>query len=159
MKIEVIKAIGRGHTDIGAFDNALWNAGVANFNLIRLSSVIPEQCKEVVVSERYQRKKAHGDKLYCIYASSVGSQCAAGIAYDRDDETGLGVFVEHEGDNEKIVRERLNKSLDDLFENRSWKLNPGNRHEFSIKAEAENEGEVVCAFVVAVVQEQGWDEE
>ena len=32
---------GQGHTKLSAFDHALLTAGVANFNLITLSSVIP----------------------------------------------------------------------------------------------------------------------
>ena len=41
MKLYIAKAIGRGSTELAAFDAALVGAGVANFNLIRLSSVIP----------------------------------------------------------------------------------------------------------------------
>lgn len=156
MEIEIVRAIGHGQTTIGAFDNALWNAGVANFNLIRLSSVIPEQCKSVKCVDRYVRKKAHGDKLYCIYASQIGSQVASGIAYDRNKADGLGVFVEHEGDNVDIVSERLNKSLDDLFKNRSWESS--DRHEYTISGKAENESDIVCSLVIAVVKEEGWYE-
>ena len=51
MKLYLAKAIGRGSTELAAFDAALVGAGVANFNLIRLSSVIPPD-GEVVEVER-----------------------------------------------------------------------------------------------------------
>ena len=41
MKLYLATAVGRGGTELAAFDAALVGAGVANFNLIRLSSVIP----------------------------------------------------------------------------------------------------------------------
>ena len=41
MKITVTWGTGVGSTKLSAFDKALWNAGIANLNLIPLSSVIP----------------------------------------------------------------------------------------------------------------------
>ena len=39
--IQITSTIGVGNTALGAFDNALYKTGVANYNLLRLSSVIP----------------------------------------------------------------------------------------------------------------------
>jgi arginine decarboxylase len=41
MKLTVAAAIGQGRTELSAFDSALVAVGAANFNLVRLSSVIP----------------------------------------------------------------------------------------------------------------------
>lgn len=156
MKIEIVRAVGYGRTTIGAFDNALCSAGVANFNLIKLSSVIPEKCHEIEEVKKYERKLVHGDKLYCIYSSNVDKDVAAGIAYDREAQDGLGVFVEEAGESEAVVSERLNVSLDDLFLSRKWSKDANNRHEFVIRAEA-REGLLACALVIAVLKEEGWE--
>ena len=154
MKIEIVKSVGYGRTAIGAFDNALCNAGVSNFNLIKLSSVIPEKCREIEEVKKYRRKLAHGDKLYCIYSSNIGKDVAAGIAYDRETKDGLGVFVEESGENEDVVKKMLNTSLDDLFLSRKWSKDVNNRHEFVVSARA-NEG-LACALAIAVLKEEGW---
>lgn len=46
--IYVTSGIGEGQTNLSAFDAALWDAGIANFNLIKLSSVIPPHSKVLV---------------------------------------------------------------------------------------------------------------
>ncbi len=46
MKIKVTYGIGEGATKLAAFDRALFDAGIANYNLIKLSSVIPENSED-----------------------------------------------------------------------------------------------------------------
>jgi pyruvoyl-dependent arginine decarboxylase len=41
MKIKIASGVGTGPTTLAAFDAALNHAGVANYNIIKLSSVIP----------------------------------------------------------------------------------------------------------------------
>ncbi|MDQ2678046.1 MAG: pyruvoyl-dependent arginine decarboxylase, partial [Actinomycetota bacterium] len=41
LSINVVGAVGTGPTSLAAFDDALVSVGVANYNLVRLSSVIP----------------------------------------------------------------------------------------------------------------------
>ena len=41
MHIQIGSGVGLGPTKMAAFDAALHQAGVANYNLLRLSSVIP----------------------------------------------------------------------------------------------------------------------
>ena len=45
MEIQISTGIGIGPTQLSAFDSALNNAGVANYNLLKLSSVIPPKSK------------------------------------------------------------------------------------------------------------------
>jgi pyruvoyl-dependent arginine decarboxylase len=47
MEIPIVAGFGRGETGLSAFDAALGDSGVLNYNLIRLSSVIPP-CSTVV---------------------------------------------------------------------------------------------------------------
>jgi arginine decarboxylase len=64
-KIIVTKGVGEGQTELAAFDGALVNAGIANYNLIYLSSVIPVGAKVLV--RRYSgSEKEFGHKLYVV---------------------------------------------------------------------------------------------
>ena len=69
MKLTVAAAIGRGRTELAAFDNALVVVGAANFNLVRLSSVIPPHSTVVEASDAPPRPQGTwGDRLYVVYA-------------------------------------------------------------------------------------------
>jgi arginine decarboxylase len=127
MKLYIAKAIGRGSTQLAAFDAALVGAGVANFNLIRLSSVIPPD-GEIVEVERcpFAREGGWGDRLYAVYAEQrtgvTGEQVWAGVGWTQDRATGRGLFVEHEGTREQDVTEQIRASLDDLQAVRGLRL-------------------------------------
>jgi arginine decarboxylase len=123
MKLYVSTAIGRGSTELSAFDAALIDAGVANFNLIRLSSVIPAKSTvERVDQSPFARAGEWGDRLYVVYAekrtSTPGEQVWAGVGWAQDASTGRGLFVEHEGRDRDQVCGELDASLHDLQRNR-----------------------------------------
>lgn len=70
MLISVRKGIGTGPTELAAFDQALVNAGVANFNLLYLSSVLPPGSD---VRREHHITPVAGewaDKLYVVMAQS-----------------------------------------------------------------------------------------
>jgi arginine decarboxylase len=129
MKLYLAKAIGRASTPLAAFDAALVVAGVANLNLIRLSSVIPPR-GEIVDVERcpFARDGRWGDRLYAVYAerrtSVLGAQVWAGVGWAQDPVSGRGLFVEHDGSNEDDVREQITASLRDLQAIRRLELGP-----------------------------------
>jgi arginine decarboxylase len=130
MEIPIVAGVGRGKTALSAFDAALGNSGVLNYNLIRLSSVIPP-CSRVVERDRVcSDPEAHGDRLYVVMAeqrsTKAGAAIAAGIGWFQW-EQGRGVFVEHEiegGEGEStveveaIVLDRIYASLRDLCNTR-----------------------------------------
>jgi arginine decarboxylase len=157
MKLYVAKAIGRGTTELSAFDAALVGAGVANFNLIRLSSVIPPN-GEIVEVERcpFSRCGTWGDRLYAVYAeqrtSVVGEEVWAGVGWCQDHESGRGLFVEHEGDRELDVRDRIVASLRDLHAIRG--LDPGPIHTSVVGATCI--GEPTCALVICGYTTEPW---
>lgn len=64
MEIILTDGIGTGETELSAFDNALHNAGIANLNLIKLSSVIPKGSE--IIIEKFNKKFNYGDRLYCV---------------------------------------------------------------------------------------------
>lgn len=85
MKITVTSGIGKGETTLSAFDNALKDAGVYNYNLIKLSSVIPPNSK--IVEEKIVPKdeSEFGHRLYIVCAEErsdlFGHSIAAGVGW------------------------------------------------------------------------------
>jgi arginine decarboxylase len=129
MRLYVAATVGQASTELAAFDAALIAAGVANFNLIRLSSVIPPACEVVRVDRcAFTEQESWGDRLYAVYAeqrtSQLGEQAWAGIGWVQDPMTGQGLFVEHEGQTEAKVRGLLAASLRDLQGNRGMNIGP-----------------------------------
>ena len=105
MKIAVSKGLGIGPTELSAFDQALVNAGVANFNLIYLSSVLPPG-SDVVVTENPEKPIGEwGDKLYVVMAQMRtihrNQEVWAGVGWIQDENTSDTrvefIVIEHKG--------------------------------------------------------------
>ncbi|MFI6427650.1 pyruvoyl-dependent arginine decarboxylase [Promicromonospora sp. NPDC050880] len=155
--IRVSAGTGTGRTTLAAFDAALASAGVSDFNLIRLSSIIPPGSRVQEVHGPGQLRGAHGDALYCVYArahaSLPGHDAWAGIAWSRhDDGDGAGLFVEHEGPSREQVSADLTHSLEDLSATRGGAYRPQGRRIVGITCRTLP----VCAVVVATYRSVGW---
>ena len=155
MKIQISGGVGIGPTQLAAFDQAVFNAGVANYNLIYLSSVLPPH-SEVVLEPHFQQPEQWGDRLYLVMAqkrtSLRNAEAWAGIGWVQDDKTGKGLLVEHEGHTEAEVRADIEHTLDALAENRSMKFGPKQMHVVGTKCI----DLPVCALVVAVFESSSW---
>ncbi|HSX46097.1 MAG TPA: pyruvoyl-dependent arginine decarboxylase [Candidatus Saccharimonadia bacterium] len=156
MQIQVSQGVGIGPTELSAFDQALVHAGVANFNLIYLSSVLPPD-SEVVVAERPKHPEGDwGDRLYVVMAQKRTSQrnqeVWAGIGWMQDPKTGQGLLVEHEGNSETEVREDINHSLIALSRNRNMQFGTPRMHVVGSKCT----DLPTCALVVAVFESSTW---
>ena len=77
MKIKVSSAVGSGPTALGAFDAALRNAGIENYNLIPLSSVIPTGA-ELERARHSTPPSEYGHRLYVVMARHETSQLGEG---------------------------------------------------------------------------------
>ncbi len=153
--IALATGLGEGPTPLAAFDAALRDAGVANYNLICLSSVIPpgsviERRKWVTPREDW------GRRLYCVVSQMreerPGHSANAGIGWVRDAQSGAGLFVELHDES----RERLDADLRVTLRS----MQAGRGIEFG---EAEIEiasltckGAPVCALVIAVYAAAPW---
>jgi arginine decarboxylase len=162
--IHVSHGFGYGTTDKSAFDQALDRAGVAQFNLIPLSSVVPHLAGEVVKSYPPPTLGDWGDRLYCVVAeqrSRREGSIAAGIGWLRHQD-GRGVFVEHHARDHSdeaallVVRSLIEDSLNEMGERRGWKPEQTSRDYTSIACGVA-EGEWACALVVAVFETAGWE--
>lgn len=158
MIIKLASGIGSGPTKLAAFDSALNHAGVANYNLIRLSSVIPPQT-DIQISDKSltHLPGKWGDRLYVVMAeqreSTPNREAWAGIGWVQDKKTGKGLFVEHEGESEKTVREDIRDSLHALMATRN--VDFGDVHMKVTGAMCHRDP--ICALVVAVYQASDWN--
>jgi arginine decarboxylase len=156
MDIPVVAALGRGPTELAAFDAALVAAGIADRNLIYLSSVLPPGSRLRKVPRLRQTPGGWGDRLYCVVAqartSTPGEQVSAGVGWVQDD-TGRGLLVEHEAHSETELRHDVAASLAALRANRGGLALPRSGVEV---AGARCDGTPVCALVVAVFEAAAW---
>lgn len=156
MNINITAGMGVGPTELAAFDHALVNAGVANFNLIYLSSVLPPGSNVSILNEPTIPDGDWGDRLYVVMAQQRTSQrnqeVWAGIGWVQDEETKKGLFVEHEGFSEQEVRDDITSSLQGLAQNRNTSFGPIQMHVVGKTCISLP----VCAMVVAVYESNGW---
>ena len=157
MIINITSGIGSGPTKLSAFDAALNHAGVANYNLIRLSSVIPPKTVIKVHNKPLTDVPGNwGDRLYVVMAEqrvdTPNAEAWAGIGWVQDKKTGKGLFVEHEGKSKKTVENDIRQSLQALMATRNVRFG-----EIRMKVVGRTcQHEPVCALVVAVYQSSEW---
>ena len=157
MEIHVASGTASGPTELAAFDAALYAAGVANFNLLQLSSVIPPQAKVTVHEERVPIIPGEwGDRLYVVkadYRTTIpGTEAWAGVGWVIDESTGRGLFVEHEGENKEQVERQIEHSLEALMQTRGIDFG-----EVRMKVDGVLcEKDPVCAVVIAVYKSEPW---
>lgn len=159
LEIHVASGAGSGPTRLAAFDGALCAVGVANYNLIRLSSVIPPGSVLNVSAVPLSPPGRWGDRLYLVFAEAhadvPGAQAHAGIGWIRDPALGRGLLVEHEGPSAAGVRADIKSSLASMRRGRG---DAGDRLS-DVKMVAQGvtcTDQPVCALVVAVFAAEPW---
>jgi len=151
-KIYVTSGTGEGLTDISALDAALMKAGIANYNLIYLSSVIPEGSR-IEIKKLKPKKAEYGKKLYVVIArrdqDTSGKEAWAGLGWSQD-RIGRGLFVEHKSESKEAVIRLIRNSLKDMKKLRSYKYGRINYSVIGIKCK----NKPVCAVVAAIYQSE-----
>ena len=156
MQIQITSAVGSGPTTLGAFDAALRSAGVQDYNLILLSSVIPNgaeldrpRCFTAPPSE-------YGHRLYVVMArhetEQVGEEAWAGLGWAREEETGRGLFVELHGTSKRSVETAIESTLDSMKEARPYDYGKNESETAGIVCV----GDPVCALVIAAYESEPW---
>lgn len=162
MNIFITSGIGHGVTPLSAFDSALKDAGVHNYNLIILSSIIPPN--SIVHLNKYTAlQDEYGHRLYVVKAEmrsrEVGKYIGAALGWYQL-EDGRGIFVEYEGIDETeagleaMLRQQVKDSIIDLCNFRKFKI-----IESSIKMQlsmVQVKNSPACALVLAVYQSESW---
>jgi arginine decarboxylase len=112
--ISVTAGVGEGTTDLNAFDHALMDAGIANLNFIRVTSVFPAGARVVPM-----RPYVPGLLMPAVYARitrhTPGERIAAAVGVGIGEE-GYGVIMEHShagtAENaEEIVRRMIEEAM------------------------------------------------
>jgi arginine decarboxylase len=140
MEIAVAAGVGRGPTELSALDAALAGAGVANYNLVTVSSVVPADA-QVRVVDRVPDRGPAGHALTVVLAETTApptetvdpDATAAPVDPDATEPDlvaglgwatgpGPGLFYEATGDDPGTVREQLRRGLAAGGELREWAL-------------------------------------
>jgi arginine decarboxylase len=112
--VTVVAGAGEGTTDLNAFDHALLDAGIANLNFLRVTSIFPMGARVVPI-----RPFTPGLLMPAVYARisrhTPGERIAAAVGVGIGEE-GYGVIMEHShtgtSDNaEEIVRAMVQEAM------------------------------------------------
>ena len=156
MIIKITSGSGEASTELSAFDRALYNAGIGDYNLIRLSSVIPPD-SEVIVEKVNRDPDRYGHKLYVVFSrcieTTIEKEAWAGLGWmTQDNCKGRGLFVEQSGSSEQEVERLISASLEDVVKYRTEDFGRINIKTEGIKCK----GKPVCSIVAAVYRDEGW---
>jgi arginine decarboxylase len=156
MRIRIASAVGHGPTPLAAFDAALRNAGVENYNLIPLSSVIPAGAV-LEQGAYFTRSSEYGHRLYVVMArhdaTEAGEEAWAGLGWTQESESGRGLFVELHGSSRREVENAIESTLESMKRGRSYDFGKNEAEVVGVTCN----GNPVCALVVAVYASEGWD--
>lgn len=146
--VRIVWGVGTGPTATASFDAALAEAGVHNYNLAAVTSIIPAG---VPLSEAGTAPSlgAAGDRLPVVLARTTvedGVGCA-GIGWTRAGETGPGLVYEASGPDRGELEARIEQGLAAARELRDWEFTEtGTR-----LLEATADGTPTTAVVLAVI--------
>lgn len=156
MKISIVNGSGEGSTELSAFDSALMDAGIANLNLIYLSSVIPPGTIIDFVKPSF-RDKDFGSKLYVVISemrtAMPNKELWVGVGWVQDIDTKKGLFVEHHSDTEKGLKSEITNSLNHMTNSR--KGDNWGEIKMTIQGAVCNK-KPVSVLVAAIYQSESW---
>lgn len=122
MPVEVVWGTGSGRTELGAFDAALSGANIHNYNLVELSSIVPEGATVERVGALEPDRWTTGDLLAVVLASNTssteGDRIAAGLGWELAAEG--GVFMENHAPTVTACERTLAANLADAKGIRDW---------------------------------------
>lgn len=119
MKNYVLRVgIGNSCNKLNAFDRALIDAGVSDYNLIRVSSILPSNClyqKKITVQKGMILPSAYATCFSDQIGDTISSAVAVGIPENDDD---IGVIMKYSGhvgkeETENIVRKLAIQAMQD----------------------------------------------
>jgi len=93
------KGVGRHKERLQSFELALRDAGIAQFNLVGVSSILPPNCK-IITKEKGLEKMSAGQIVYCVIARNETNEnnrlvaSSIGCAIPAD-ENAYGYLSEH----------------------------------------------------------------
>ncbi len=108
--------VGSSFWELVAFDNALISAGISNYNLLKVSSILPAGCVErdgLTLLEGSAVLTSYGTISSNICGEQIASAVAVGIPADEDS---VGVIMEYAGrcdaeTAETVAREMVREAM------------------------------------------------
>lgn len=148
--ISVVTGTGTGPTKVAAYDAALADAGVHNYNLVTVSSVIPADATVEFVGTTPDLGPA-GNRLTVVQAkaTTMSDVACAGLGWTTG--PGPGLFYEAHGDDPETVEDRVRAGLASGRELREWTFT---EEEVAVAtAEADDRDAYAAAVAVAAYGE------
>lgn len=144
--IRVVWGTATGPTALSSYDAALAEAGVHNYNLVTLSSVIPAG-PDIELAGTAPDLGPPGEALEVVQSAATaapGERVAAGIGWARS-ESGPGIFYEVDGTDPDAVRAEIREGLSAGRELRDWEFVEEHIHVESVAPETTHASCVVIA--------------
>ena len=144
-RASLVSGDGEGETRLEAIDNALLNAGIGNLNLVKVSSVLPVECK---ISKLPKIKP--GAVVPVVIGevfSSIKSEKISAAVVVGESKNSHGLISEYakKGISKDEAERRAKSILEKMMENRDSKINN------TRIASAEHTVEKMGASIAAVV--------
>jgi arginine decarboxylase len=116
-KLFFTKGVGRDSTQLGAFEEALRDAGIEKFNLVKVSSIIPPNCKIIKKEEGLKILKP-GSIVFVVLSRVESNEAnrliaaSIGAAIPKN-KNNYGYLSEYEafGENDEILEKKQKKLL------------------------------------------------
>jgi len=147
--IRVVSGTATGPTAVATYDAALADAGVHNYNLLTLSSVVPPGA-DIEVPDAVPEIGPVGGRLTVVQARATvegTGQATAALGWTRESDRGPGVFYETGGEFDRTeARRRIRRGLEHARKIRAWELE-GSRVE--VESVATDGASFATAVVVA----------
>lgn len=144
--------VGRSDNYLPSFDKALLEAGVGNYNLVRLSSILPAKCKRVEYIDLPE-----GSLLPTAYATETSDVCGEtvtsviGVGIPKD-ENSVGVIMEYSckgfSARKNIAMHVLEHMIKEAFDIRGWEL----KEIISDGIEARVDGRQTCTTFACIAE-------
>lgn len=155
IRIRVGTGVAQGVTSLSAFDAALQQVGAADFNLVRISSVIPP-ASVIELGPSASSRTRPGDRMHVVYAERratvAGEEVWAGIGWVQQ-EDGWGLFAEHDGASREHVEWSLRSSLTEMCSRREGRFG-----EVGLAIDgAACDGRPICAVALAMYEPESWE--
>jgi len=114
-RVFLTKGVGKHRYQLKSFEEALRQAGVAQQNLVQVSSILPPKCK-VIARENGLKSLVPGQITYCVMARSDTNEhgrliaSSIGIAVPKD-RNNWGYISEVHGMNQQEAADMLGTTL------------------------------------------------
>lgn len=136
-------------SELNAFDRALKNAGIAQCNLVQVSSILPQKCKEVKL-----REMPAGSITHTVMARMDGTEgmiISAGIGWAWEKNGKYGIVAEAHGQmDRKSLQTTLEWKMREMAKAREIELSDINHKTEILTVPLKNYGCVIAALIYLV---------